>query len=492
MKQTISIVFALVAIMIPFLGWGNQVCNISGQFEKPEDLQVKLRYDSYYLGEDLIELNSPVNESKFTINPAISKPYLAEIIFFGKAYQLYLEPDAELYLQIPTNDSASLTKILYSKELGEENNFWQDYRIKFEDEKSEAEIEELYKGSSVDKLEIYLYDRKKKQLEFLNSYSQKNEFSTNFLAFVNWYIKYDYINKLLSFSVEKAKTNTAKNITPLPRIITESIDNSYIQNDDQLFNPKHREFLDLYVYYKSLEDNKFIKFDNMTASCEAKYVSSSKDLTKKGHNYFLANFLYNNCDKISAPVIIRYQKLLALQGEAYYSELIKKHCGDVIKTYDPIAEAEQEKKNNDKKKEASQPFELTDEKGNKVYLSDFKGKLVYVDFWASWCGPCRGQMKAVPALKEKLGQKYLDQMVFLYISIDDNETNWKKGIESNEVHGVNVLSPGGWKSQVCKHFNLNSIPRYMIMDKDGVFVNTNAKRPSEADLLIEELKKYLK
>ena len=58
MKQTISIVFALVAIMIPFLGWGNQVCNISGQFEKPEDLQVKLRYDSYYLGEDLIEFTS--------------------------------------------------------------------------------------------------------------------------------------------------------------------------------------------------------------------------------------------------------------------------------------------------------------------------------------------------------------------------------------------------------------------------------------------------
>jgi len=466
------------------------ICTINGNLQEESSGPIKLRYDTYYLGEDLTELSAELKGKKFTILAKISKPLMAELIYHCRPHKIYIEPGGDLQIDIAPEDSMQINNTRYSGSLGDENTYLAQFHQRFEDKKTLAELAELDAGSSIDKLEILLYDRRAKEIQFLNGYSGKKDFSKPFNKYAEWAAKYEYINRLLAFSVEKAKLSTAKNITPLPRIILEEINESYLNNNDQLFNPLYREFINLYIYYKSLEDNKFIKFDDMTKSCEAKYVASSRELSREAHNFFMASFLYDNCEKISPPVIIRYQKLLKLQADAYYAAVIEKHCGERIAQYDPVAEAEETKKKDAKKKEASQPFELVDEKGDKVYLSDFKGKVVYLDFWASWCGPCRSQMKAVPDLKTKMGKDLLDKIVFLYISIDNGPAEWKKGIEQNQVHGINVLSPGGWSSQVVKHFNLSSIPRYMIMNKKGEFVNTNAKRPSDAELLIEELKKY--
>ena len=118
-----------------------------------------------------------------------------------------------------------------------------------------------------------------------------------------------------------------------------------------------------------------------------------------------------------------------------------------------------------------------------------KGKVLYVDFWASWCGPCRQQFPYSKELHKKLNDKQKKQIEFIYISIDDDETRWKKGIEDNELdNGIMLLSPGGWKSDACKYFQINSIPRYMIIDKKGNIVNINAPRPSDENILDELLK----
>jgi hypothetical protein len=87
-----------------------------------------------------------------------------------------------------------------------------------------------------------------------------------------------------------------------------------------------------------------------------------------------------------------------------------------------------------------------------------------------------------------MSKKELEKIVFLYISIDDNEEQWKKAIEQNALEGVHGLSKGGWGSQVCKFFNINSIPRYMILNKSGKVVEQDAKRPSDETLKDDLLK----
>ena len=69
-----------------------------------------------------------------------------------------------------------------------------------------------------------------------------------------------------------------------------------------------------------------------------------------------------------------------------------------------------------------------------------------------------------------------------------DEANWKKAIEQNNLQGVNAISRGGWSSEVCKFFNITSIPRYMILNKSGKVVEQDAKRPSDETLKDDLLK----
>ena len=121
-------------------------------------------------------------------------------------------------------------------------------------------------------------------------------------------------------------------------------------------------------------------------------------------------------------------------------------------------------------------FTLKDENGKSVSLSDFKGKVVYLDFWGVYCAPCRSDIKNdVP----KLHAKYHDKdIVFINICADVNEEIWKKTLCEIKLDGVNLLA--GWpNSQVSKDYNINGVPHYMLIDKYGRFADSNAPRPYE-------------
>lgn len=119
--------------------------------------------------------------------------------------------------------------------------------------------------------------------------------------------------------------------------------------------------------------------------------------------------------------------------------------------------------------------------GKEMKLSDLKGKVVYMDFWASWCGPCKGEMPYAKKIKEHFQGK---DVVFLYVSIDDKEEAWKKGIEAMSISGIHTRT-AGWAGDVARLYEIKSVPSYFLIDKNGKYVTGKTPRPSQSDALIK-------
>jgi len=118
-------------------------------------------------------------------------------------------------------------------------------------------------------------------------------------------------------------------------------------------------------------------------------------------------------------------------------------------------------------KNGSQAPDLTleDLNGNKVSLSDFKGKWVFLDFWSLTCGACNNDfIKYGPIIKEKYKDK---NIVFLNICFEEDADKWKQKVDELQVNGVHVIAREGLKFKICKDYQADFLPRTFLIDKAG-------------------------
>ncbi|MBS9767349.1 MAG: TlpA family protein disulfide reductase [Flavobacteriaceae bacterium] len=127
-------------------------------------------------------------------------------------------------------------------------------------------------------------------------------------------------------------------------------------------------------------------------------------------------------------------------------------------------------------------------KGGMTSLKDFEGKFVYIDVWATWCSPCRKEIPFMKKLEEKYHKK---DIIFISISVDDlkKKDAWKKMVKEKEMAGVQLFADKSFDSDFIKNYSVNSIPRFIFLDKKGKIIDANAPRPSDPKL-IELFKEY--
>jgi peroxiredoxin len=139
-----------------------------------------------------------------------------------------------------------------------------------------------------------------------------------------------------------------------------------------------------------------------------------------------------------------------------------------------------------KKVAIGQPFidiVMEDPEGNIKKLSDLKGKLVLVDFWASWCRPCRQENPNVVALYNEYKVKNFD---IFGVSFDNDGDKWKKAIDDDSLTWHHVSDLKGWNSAAGKLYGVRAIPHTVLVSPDGIILDKNL-RGEELRKKVQEL-----
>lgn len=288
-----------------------------------------------------------------------------------------------------------------------------------------------------------------------------------------WFRGLDYEHQRYSFSVQAFIENANILIEEKDDIV--QVTGSASQNDKNALNAELKVVRQ--TFEAVLDLNQYSHADSLQLE---KYIEASKATTTRFYKRNPDSYVTGHCLMIETIRGAKAHKKLELSkkeiGDVYVvlTDRIKNSpYGQAVKRFISMPDAP----------EVGEPyvdFTLPNMNGTTVKLSDFKGKYIFVDFWASWCTQCRAQSPQLKSLHEKFKKNNFE---VIGVSIDNNRDAWLKAVEKDKLTWTNVLSTGGRTSEVSQLYSINGIPDNLLINPDGIIVKRNI-RP-------DELEKYL-
>ncbi|HUM48277.1 MAG TPA: TlpA disulfide reductase family protein, partial [Chitinophagales bacterium] len=420
-------------------------------------------------------------------NPGITEPAVAKLIYNNQSFNLFIEPGDEF--QISIDGDSLLSTLSFNGKSAAQNQFLLSFYKTFSNDFDKEKINAAISSTAADAYEMNLFEQRKKQLAFYNAAAEKASFSEPFKKYVTNVIRYNYYARLLAYPIIQANQSPQTMVVKaFPAVMLEGVDGKLV-NDEALNAEPYRDFLYYHTVYFASAANGFNKFKDLNISLENKVQTAMKNFSGMSLTWCIAYLFNTEVNRVSQYTAKHIYNVLNLQEENdTYTNLLKKKVDARLAAKDAVVVEATEPGS---KSSAVNYPKLKDMDGNYFSIDDLKGKVVYVDFWASWCGPCMQQMPYSKKLHAMFDEKQLKQIVFLYISIDGSEAAWKSAATQLALQGKLGISPGNWQSPIAKFFGISSIPRYMLIDRKGEIVDLNAKRPSMGPEIYNDILKLL-
>jgi len=265
---------------------------------------------------------------------------------------------------------------------------------------------------------------------------------------------------------------------PFERTLVENIKNRDSADNATLFKLLEKGVNDEYAALNTVEYNDLVNFF---------MYKKFKEYSQEGPNKInLFNFAQNNI-------------LTGNTREVYLSRVMAFFLKDADSIYNPVFERYDRIVQNRQLKEliinarkdyadpATAAQGIASDNSFAEIFKKYKGKIIYVDFWASWCAPCRTEMPNAARLKEKLKT---EEIVFIYFGYNDKEKAWQKAREQLNIKGEHYLLNDQMIKEADTLFGINGIPHYAIIDREGKILHKRAERPGEVyEVLLKLLKK---
>lgn len=469
--------------VLPSLLLAQKTAHIEGALDRAPSATPAIRVNHLFLGDDQVT-SIPVKDLKFTADVKVESAMAVTFTVNGSNFPIWIEPGNDLSITIKTGKE-NKTELVCAGKTGPESGFLYRFNTLFGNHYVADSMNKMLLDNGIDELELRLYDYRKAEQAFWDAESKANTFSPTFAAYMAAQTQFNYDRWLAAYPIVRANAAPADlTVKPLPRAVEKGLTPKSLSNPAALASEAYREFAYYYITYLVSKDNGFKKFTDQNIALNKKHPVAVKYLAGQALNWYTTRMTVDLLPGLAPGSVDRMKDIVkkGTMGDVYGKYLDKQ-----------IAKVNAQKAIDAKKKEGDKAMagekyatKITDMNGNPLKLSDFKGKIVYIDFWASWCGPCRKEMPFSKDLHDRLAkridEKHMKDLVFLYISIDKTEDPWKNAITQLGITGVQGFSSADWQDGVGNFFQVNSIPRYMIMDRTGEIIERNARRPSDPEI----------
>lgn len=291
-------------------------------------------------------------------------------------------------------------------------------------------------------------------------------------------------NQFMEIYYLLTKVNTGKyTYAEAKALIDNNIDHQLLNNmvkDEYLISEDYKTWLVGSEYTNYLIKLDYLRDSTLRQKKGYRLIKMDQVYTGKVKDYVLYHQMSGeityakNFDRLNSSKDLFKPYIAELKNPAYQSAL-----NDLFKT----KEAELLRTGLGKPAPA---FTLESSTGTLHSLADFKGKVIFIDLWASWCGPCRAETPHLAALYDKY--KSDNRIAFVSIAVSDGKKEWQQAVEKDKPEWLQLLDKD---DLVRKSYVANMIPQFIIVDKNGSIVNFNAPEPSSGkkleDLLVKEM-----
>ncbi len=368
-------------------------------------------------------------------------------------------------LQVTFNPSDFPASVKFSGEGASANNYL--LALALLKKKSETNLKKYIREAEPLTFISFMEEQRKSLLSFFKEYKKQNKIDRLFQEYAKADIEYWYGYQMLNYPWEHPLYKNQNAPMAVPDSYYSFFEELVISNEFALPNLNYIYFLDEFMNYQSnLLSNEHL---------------SNKDLAKKflkgdPFDYYMTKLLSIDCKRGKAlQVGPEIQAFIASCDNQTYNNVLRQVYNEAkgLSTGDnaPL-------------------FTLRDINGKEVQLSEFRGKVVYLDFWATWCSPCVMQLRNSKQWKSEFNNR--EDMVFLYVSLDKDINAWKSFVRGQGLLGEHLKADGGdvYKSKIARIYKVKRMPHVYLLDKNGK-VAYNSATDSKSGRVIDYIRKLL-
>ncbi|MFB3386680.1 TlpA family protein disulfide reductase [Flavobacterium sp. LAR06] len=440
-----KIFFLFVIVVLYSFTTSEEITTVSGKIINTENRTIRIK------GELLDKEIKLKPDGSFSENLVLECDCIYRIETSKNSIPLYLAKDSKVMLYA---DDTNLTSTLKFTGKGSTEN---QYLAKKQLITSVITNEDLYKLNENEFLKKLQEIKSSVNTLYLKTKFTDTNFKINEAKSIH-YLEHKHLLFYKKYHYFYARLSDFKVSETYPQV-DETIDLD--NNSDFLFSNDYQEIV-LSKFYENIEgdgDAMFITAKNAIPKIKALKSQSIKNrlIENSANDINIENLSYDKT----------YQEFLSITNNPVIKQTltINYNATNALQPGNP-----------------SPKFDYENQKGGKTTLENLKGKYIYIDLWATWCGPCRQEIPFLQKVEEQYKGKNIE---FVSISIDatKDQAKWNKFVLEKQLGGIQLLADNEWESKFVKDYGVQGVPTFILIDPNGKIINARAPKPSDSKLI---------